>query len=129
MEKHCANALVVARHLEQRPEVRAVLYPGLPSHPGHQLASRQMRGFGGMVSLRLAGADAALAFCAATRLFALAVSLGGVESLVEYPARMTHLSAAGSPVSPMADLVRLSVGVEDAEDLVDDLDRALGATH
>ncbi len=125
MEKHCTNALVVARHLEQRPEVREVLYPGLPSHPGHQLAARQMRGFGGMVSVRLAGAEAALTFCAATRLFALAVSLGGVESLIEYPARMTHLSAAGSPVSPLADLVRLSVGVEDSDDLVADLDQAL----
>jgi cystathionine gamma-synthase len=127
MERHCASAQLVAEHLSQRREVRQVLYPGLASHPGHELAARQMRGFGGMVSIRLADPTAALAFCAATRLFALAVSLGGVESLVEYPARMTHLSAAGSPVSPVADLVRLSVGIEDVADLVDDLDRALDA--
>jgi cystathionine gamma-synthase len=126
MDRHCANAARVVEFLSARPEVSAVLYPGLPDHPGHAIAARQMSGFGGMVSVRLAGGeDAALRLCERTELFTLAESLGGVESLVEHPHRMTHASAAGSPLEVPADLVRLSVGIEDAEDLIADLDRAL----
>ncbi len=127
MDRHNANAARVVDFLSSRPEVSAVLYPGLPDHPGHEVAARQMSGFGGMVSFRLAGGEeAALRFCERTELFTLAESLGGVESLVEHPHRMTHASAAGSPLEVPADLVRLSVGIEDAEDLIADLERALG---
>jgi cystathionine gamma-synthase len=126
MDRHCANAARVVEFLSARPEVSAVLYPGLPDHPGHELAARQMSGFGGMVSVRLAhGEEAALRLCERTELFTLAESLGGVESLVEHPARMTHASAAGSPLEVPADLVRLSVGIEDADDLLADLEQAL----
>ena len=104
----------------------AVLYPGLPDHPGHDVAARQMSGFGGMLSFRLAGGEeAALKVCERARLFTLAESLGGVESLIEHPGRMTHASAAGSPLEVPDDLVRLSVGIEDADDLLADLDQAL----
>jgi cystathionine gamma-synthase len=104
-----------------------VLYPGLAGHPGHELAKSQMRDFGGMVSFRVRGGeDAAVAVCARTRLFTLGESLGGVESLIEHPARMTHASAAGSPLEVPADLIRLSVGIETAEDLIEDLRYALG---
>lgn len=127
MERHCANAARIAAALAVHPAVSSVLYPGLPSHPGHEVAAKQMRGFGGMVSLRLRGGeDAALALCARTRLFTLAESLGGVESLVEHPGRMTHASVAGSALEVPADLVRLSVGLESCEDLLDDLRQALG---
>jgi cystathionine gamma-synthase len=103
-----------------------VLYPGLPDHPGHETAARQMSGFGGMISFRLRdGEDAALRVCERTHLFTLAESLGGVESLIEHPHRMTHASAAGSPLEVPADLVRLSVGIEDIEDLISDLEQAL----
>jgi len=103
-----------------------VLYPGLASHPGHEVAARQMRDFGGMVSFRAAGGEqAAVDLCARTEVFTLGESLGGVESLIEHPGRMTHASAAGSPLEVPADLVRLSVGIEDVEDLVTDLDKAL----
>ncbi len=127
MDRHCANAARIAEMLAAHPAVAQVLYPGLASHPGHELAAKQMRGFGGMVSFRVkAGPQQAAAVCARTRLFTLAESLGGVESLIELPGRMTHASAAGSPLAVPADLVRLSVGIENADDLVEDLRQALG---
>jgi cystathionine gamma-synthase len=127
MDRHCANALRVAEFLKHHPKVSSVRYPGLPDHPGHEVAAKQMRAFGGMVSFQLAaGEEAAVAVCERTRLFILGESLGGVESLIEHPARMTHASAAGSPLEVPADLVRLSVGIEDADDLLADLERALG---
>ena len=126
MDRQSANAQRVAEYLTTRDEVTDVLYPGLPEHPGHVLAAKQMRGFGGMVAFRLAGGEQqALAVVEACRLFILAESLGGVESLVEHPGRMTHLSVAGSPLEVPADLVRLSVGLESADDLVADLAQAL----
>src|ERR1700760_2819491 len=118
--------MVVRQLLPEHPAVSEVLYPGLPSHPGHKTAQEQMRAFGGMVSFRLvAGADAAVQMCGRTRLFTLAESLGGVESLIEHPGRMTHASVTGSPLEVPADLVRLSVGIEDCDDLIDDLRQAL----
>ena len=125
MDRHCANALEVARFLEQHPAVTEVIHPGLASHPGHALAKRQMRGFGGMVSLRVGSVEKALDLCARTHVFTLAESLGGVESLIEHPGRMTHASVAGSALEVPDDLVRLSVGIEDLGDLVTDLDEAL----
>ncbi len=126
MDRQSANAQRVAEYLTTRDEVTDVLYPGLPEHPGHVLAAKQMRGFGGMVAFRVAGGEQhALAVVEACRLFILAESLGGVESLVEHPGRMTHLSVAGSPLEVPADLVRLSVGLESADDLVADLAQAL----
>lgn len=126
MQRHSENAARVAGFLVAHPAVAGVLYPGLPAHPGHEVAAKQMRGFGGMVSLRVRGGEeAAVALCARTRLFTLGESLGGVESLIEHPARMTHASAAGSPLEVPADLVRLSVGIEAADDLVADLAQAL----
>ncbi|MCK9931223.1 cystathionine gamma-synthase [Frankia sp. Mgl5] len=126
MDRHCANAREIAALLAGHAAVSAVHYPGLASHPGHDVAAKQMRDFGGMVSFQVrAGAEAALAVCAATRLFTLAESLGGVESLIEHPARMTHASVAGSPLAVPDDLVRLSVGIEAADDLVADLEQAL----
>jgi cystathionine gamma-synthase len=127
MDRHCANAQQVAQMLAAHPAVAAVYYPGLATHPGHEVAAAQMRGFGGMVSFRLRGGEpAALDACRRTRLFTLGESLGGVESLIEHPARMTHASAIGSPLEVPADLVRLSVGIEDAGDLIADLTQALG---
>jgi cystathionine gamma-synthase len=127
MDRHCANAGRVAAMLTEHPAVSAVFYPGLPGHPGHRVAKAQMRSFGGMVSFRVAaGEQAAVAACGRTRLFTLGESLGGVESLIEHPARMTHASAAGSPLAVPPDLIRLSVGLEDADDLIDDLRQALG---
>jgi cystathionine gamma-synthase len=126
MERHCANARAVVEMLTEHPAVARVLYPGLPGHPGHDVARRQMRDFGGMVSFLAAGGeDAALDVVARTRLFTLAESLGAVESLIEHPARMTHASAAGSPLEVDPALVRLSVGIEAAADLVADLAQAL----
>jgi cystathionine gamma-synthase len=126
MERHCDNAERVAEFLSGRPELSEVLYPGLPDHPGHAVAVRQMRRYGGMVSFRVrAGEEAAVGVCNRARLFLLGESLGGVESLIEHPARMTHASAAGSPLEVPTDLVRLSVGIEAAEDLVADLAQAL----
>ena len=126
MDRHCANAARIAEYLLAHDAVGRVLYPGLPDHPGHDLAARQMSGFGGMVSFRLAGGEeAALRVCERARLFTLAESLGGVESLIEHPGRMTHASAAGSPLEVPGDLVRLSVGIEDVDDLLADLDQAL----
>ncbi|HEX7322797.1 MAG TPA: cystathionine gamma-synthase [Mycobacterium sp.] len=126
MQRHCENAAAVAEFLSGRPAVSAVLYPGLPDHPGHDVAARQMRGFGGMVSVRMRdGRRAAEDLCAATELFILAESLGGVESLIEHPGAMTHASTAGSQLEVPDDLVRLSVGVEDIGDLLADLEQAL----
>jgi cystathionine gamma-synthase len=126
MDRHCANAARVAAMLGEHPAVASVLYPGLPGHPGHEIAVKQMRGFGGMVSFRLRdGEEAAVALCGRTELFTLGESLGGVESLIEHPARMTHASAAESPLAVPPDLVRLSVGIEDATDLLADLRQAL----
>jgi cystathionine gamma-synthase len=128
MERHCDNAERIVEFLTGHPAVREVLYPGLPGHPGHEVATRQMRRFGGMISFRAAGGEAAaLKICAETKLFVLAESLGGVESLIEHPGRMTHASVAGSPLEVPADLVRLSVGIETADDLLADLERALDA--
>jgi cystathionine gamma-synthase len=127
MDRHCANAARIAEFLVRHPKVSSVRYPGLADHPGHEVAAKQMRAFGGMVSFRLKGGEeAAVRVCESTRLFILGESLGGVESLIEHPARMTHASAAGSPLEVPADLVRLSVGIEDADDLLADLERALG---
>lgn len=128
MERHCANAAAVVELLQGRDDVAEVFYPGLESNPGHTVAADQMRGFGGMVSFRVVGGEAAArSVCANTRLFTLAESLGGVESLIELPAAMTHLSTAGSQLEVPADLIRLSVGIEDADDLVADLEQALDA--
>lgn len=126
MREHERNALVVARFLEEHPAVERVIYPGLPSHPQYDLARQQMRCFGGMISLTLCGGEAAAREMAKrTRLFTLAESLGGVESLLELPAAMTHASVVGSKLEVPAGLVRLSVGIEDADDLVEDLRQAL----
>ncbi|RRO15513.1 cystathionine gamma-synthase [Saccharopolyspora rhizosphaerae] len=127
MERHSANAERVVAALSGHPKVAKVLYPGLPDHPGHEVAAKQMKHFGGMVSfIHADGEQAALDVCSRTRLFTLAESLGGVESLIEHPGRMTHASTAGSMLQVPADLVRLSVGIEEADDLVEDLLTALG---
>lgn len=127
MHRHSDNAALVAAFLVGHPAISSVLYPGLPDHPGHTVAARQMRGFGGMVSVRMAGGpQAARDFCSRTRVFILAESLGGVESLIEHPGAMTHASTAGSQLEVPDDLVRLSVGIEDAADLLADLRQALG---
>jgi cystathionine gamma-synthase len=127
MQRHSENALAVAEFLAGHPSVSTVLYPGLPTHPGHDIAARQMRGFGGMVSVRMrAGRAAAEDLCAGTKVFILAESLGGVESLIEHPSAMTHASTAGSQLEVPDDLVRLSVGIEDVADLLADLEHALG---
>jgi cystathionine gamma-synthase len=125
MDRHCANAIAVASYLERHPRVERVLYPGLPSHPGHAIAAHQMRNFGGMVSFLLADEQEAVNLVARTRIWKLAESLGGVESLIEHPARMTHASTADAPFAVPPTLIRLSVGIESPEDLVDDLERAL----
>jgi cystathionine gamma-synthase len=125
MRKHCENAHAVAAFLERHPRVERVLYPGLPSHPGHRIAARQMRDFGGMVSFLAESEEEAVALCARTKIFKLAESLGGVESLIEHPARMTHASTADAPFAAPRNLIRLSVGLEDAEDLIADLEAAL----
>jgi cystathionine gamma-synthase len=125
MRQHCDNARRVAGFLDEHPAVERVLYPGLPSHPGHAVARTQMRDFGGMVSFLAESEEEAIAFCARTKLFQLAESLGGVESLVEHPSRMTHASTADAPFAAPRNLVRLSVGIESVEDLVADLETAL----
>jgi cystathionine gamma-synthase len=128
MDRHCRNAMRIAQMLAEHPAVAEVLYPGLPSHPGHKIAQEQMRAFGGMVSFRLqAGEQAAVRTCGRTRVFTLAESLGGVESLIEHPARMTHASVAGTALAVPGDLIRLSVGIEDCDDLIHDLRQALPA--
>ena len=127
MDRHCDNAEQVVEFLAADSRVAEVIYPGLPSHPGHQVAARQMKRFGGMVSFRIAGDEQqALATCARAEVFTLGESLGGVESLIEHPGRMTHASVAGTDLEVPADLIRLSVGIETVEDLIADLDRALG---
>lgn len=127
VRKHSANALEIAQWLERRPEIEHVWYPGLESHPGHEIAARQMHGgFGGMISVQLAGGpEAAQRFASSTRLFTLAESLGGVESLIEVPAAMTHASVSGTTLEVPANLVRLSIGIEDDGDLIADLEQAL----
>ena len=128
MDRHCANAAQVVALLQASPAVASVLYPGLPEHPGHEIAAKQMSQFGGMVSFRLVGGEAAaLEVCRRTRVFTLGESLGGVESLIEHPGRMTHASVAGSQLEVPSDLVRLSVGIETAADLLSDLAQALSA--
>jgi cystathionine gamma-synthase len=128
MDRHCANAERIVEMLTLHPRVTDVLYPGLPDHPGHEVAAKQMKAFGGMVSVRVAGGEAeAITVCNRAAVFTLGESLGGVESLIEHPGRMTHASVAGSPLEVPADLVRLSVGIEAIEDLLDDLSQALGA--
>jgi cystathionine gamma-synthase len=127
MDRHCSNAKAIVDLLVDHPRVTEVFYPGLPGHRGHEVAARQMRDYGGMVSFRVAGGEQeAVDLCARTRVFTLGESLGGVESLIEHPGRMTHASAAGSPLEVPADLVRLSVGIESIDDLVGDLKQALG---
>ncbi|MFT5223387.1 MAG: cystathionine gamma-synthase [Glaciecola sp.] len=127
MQRHCENAQRIAEHLAEHPAVSVVHYPGLATDPGHELAGRQMSGYGGMISFRAAGGrQAAIEICENTELFFLAESLGGVESLIEHPGIMTHASVAGTTLEVPDDLVRLSVGIEHAADLVADLDQALG---
>jgi len=129
MERHCASADALARWLDAQPEVTRVYYPGLETHPGHELAARQQRGFGGIVSLQLADEAAARAFAQSMEYFQLSVSLGGVESLVCYPREMTHASLIGTELEIPANLVRLSVGIEEVEDLIADLQRGLAAAR
>ena len=125
MRKHCENAHVIAGFLDRHPRVEKAIYPGLPNHPGHAIAAHQMRDFGGMVSFLCESEEEAVALCARTKVFQLAESLGGVESLIEHPARMTHASTADAPFAAPRNLIRLSVGIESAEDLVADLEAAL----
>ncbi len=125
MRQHCESARRIAAFLDEHPAVEKVLYPGLPSHPGHEIAARQMRDFGGIVSFLAESEDEAVALMTRTKLFVLAESLGGVKSLIEHPSRMTHASTAEGPYSAPRSLVRLSVGIESAEDLIADLDSAL----
>src|SRR5256885_3813503 len=125
MRRHCDNAMAVAIWLQRHGNVERVFYPGLPTHPGHAIAARQMRDFGGMVSFLAQSEEEAVALVARTQLFQLAESLRGVESLIEVPARMTHASTATAPFAAPPNLVRLSVGIEAAEDLILDLERAL----
>ncbi|WP_330228556.1 cystathionine gamma-synthase [Nocardia sp. NBC_00508] len=126
MDRHCDNAETLAEFLSRHPAISQVIYPGLPEHPGHAVADKQMRRFGGMISVRLHGdVEAARKFCSRTEVFTLAESLGGVESLIEHPAAMTHASTEGSDLEVPADLVRLSVGIEDVSDLLADVEQAL----
>jgi cystathionine gamma-synthase len=127
MQRHCENARAVAAFLEAQPRVERVLYPGLPDHPGHELAARQMRDFGGMISFLVESEEEAVDLVARTKVWTLAESLGGVESLIEHPARMTHASTAEGPFASPRNLVRLSVGIESADDLIADLEAALVA--
>jgi cystathionine beta-lyase/cystathionine gamma-synthase len=125
MRKHCENAMAIALWLERRLNVERVFYPGLPTHPNHTIAARQMRDFGGMVSFLASSPEEAEALVTRTKLFQLAESLGGVESLIEVPARMTHASTATAPFAAPPNLIRLSVGIESVEDLILDLEHAL----
>ena len=129
MRQHCQNAHAVAAHLASHSLVEQVFYPGLPTHPGHAIAARQMRDFGGMISFTVGSVEEAAALVARTKLFKLAESLGGVESLIELPAQMTHASTADAPFAAPPNLIRLSVGIESAQDLVDDLETALVQSH
>ena len=125
MDRHCDNAEAVAKYLDAQPQVARVSYPGLESHPGHEVAKKQMKRFGGMVSVLFQTTEQAKKFCKSTKLFCLAESLGGVESLIEHPATMTHVSVAGSALEVPGELVRISVGIEDEADLIADLEQAL----
>jgi cystathionine gamma-synthase len=127
MDRHCRNAAAIAAFFEHHPRVERVLYPGLPKHPGHRIAARQMSNFGGMVSFLLESEEEAVAVAARTRIWKLAESLGGVESLIEHPARMTHASTAEAPFAVPTNLIRLSVGIESSDDLITDLEDALAA--
>ena len=133
MRQHCHNAHALSGFLERHPRVEQVLYPGLPRHPGHAIAAKQMHDFGGMISFLAESEEEATAFVASTRIFKLAESLGGVESLIELPARMTHASTADAPFAAPRNLIRLSVGLESADDLLEDLEAAFakvaGGTH
>ncbi|WP_113903182.1 MULTISPECIES: trans-sulfuration enzyme family protein [Brevibacterium] len=129
MAKHCENAQAVAEWLEQRPEIAEVYYPGLPSHPGHETAKRQMSGFGGVVSFCTDTEERALSLVQSTELITLAESLGGVESLIDHPATMTHLAVADCELSVSPKFIRLSLGIEDIDDILADLDIALAKTH
>ncbi len=127
MDRHCDNAERVVEFLSSHPAVEQVIYPGLEEHPGHAVAARQMKRFGGIVSFRVTGGEQhAVDVCGRTEVFTLGESLGGVESLIEHPGRMTHASVAGTDLEVPSDLIRLSVGIETADDLLADLDRALG---
>ncbi|MFE4370081.1 cystathionine gamma-synthase [Streptomyces sp. NPDC056835] len=127
MDRHSENAARITEMLTTHPRVSKVLYPGLPEHPGHEIAAKQMKAFGGMISFQVKdGEAAAVAVCDRAKLFTLGESLGGVESLIEHPGRMTHASAAGSALEVPSDLVRLSVGIESGDDLLADLQQALG---
>ena len=128
MRQHCANALAIAGYLDRHPRVEKVLYPGLPHHPGHAIAARQMRDYGGMISFLAESEDEAVALVERTKIWKLAESLGGVESLIEIPALMTHMSTAESPFAAPPNLVRLSVGLESPEDLLADLEVALAVS-
>lgn len=125
MDKHCDNAEAVAKFLDAQPQVARVCYPGLETHPGHETAKKQMKRFGGMVSVLFQTTEQAKTFCKSTKLFCLAESLGGVESLLEHPATMTHVSVAGSALEVPGELVRISVGIEEEADLIADLEQAL----
>jgi len=133
MRQHCHNAHALSGFLERHPRVEQTLYPGLPRHPGHAIAAKQMHDFGGMISFLAESEEEATAFVASTKLFKLAESLGGVESLIELPARMTHASTADAPFAAPRNLIRLSVGLESADDLLEDLEAAFakvaGGTH
>jgi cystathionine gamma-synthase len=129
MERHCENAHAVAASLAEHPGVERVLYPGLPGHPGHETAARQMRDFGGMISFLVASEDEAAELVTRTKVWTLAESLGGVESLIEVPAAMTHASTADAPFAVPPNLIRLSVGLESAADLVADLEQALAGAQ
>jgi cystathionine gamma-synthase len=125
MERHCENARRIAEYLESHQHVEQVFYPGLPSHPGHEIAERQMKDFGGMISFLAASEEEAVELVARTKVWILAESLGGIESLIEHPARMTHMSTADAPFAVPKNLVRLSVGIESVDDLIADLEAAL----
>ena len=125
MRQHCENARAVVAYLQDHPSVTEVLYPGLPDHPGHAIAARQMRDFGGMVSFLVESEQEAVDLVARTKVWTLAESLGGVESLIEHPYRMTHAATADGPFASPRNLVRLSAGIESADDLIADLAQAL----
>jgi len=128
MDRHSSNATAVARWLQEQDEVERVYYPGLPEHPGHDLAAAQMKDFGGMISVTFkGGAEAAKKVAESTRVFLLAESLGGIESLMNYPSDMTHASVKGTELAVPENLIRLSVGIEDIEDLIGDLEQAISA--
>jgi cystathionine gamma-synthase len=125
MERHCENARRIAEYLESHQAIEKVLYPGLPGHPGHEIAKRQMKDFGGMISFLVGSEEEAVELVGRTKIWTLAESLGGVESLIEHPARMTHASTADAPFATPRNLIRLSIGIESVDDLIADLEAAL----